>query len=148
MTSILSNFNPITKEDLIRLGFKTKLSHMHIDERYDLSIMSDEEMLQMINENIYYEKRFSNYYEIIVRYWPNTFHTDHFTVDFGEITLSNIMTMTNDPRKPYNLEITCVGRRYNPTADHKIYAEDLKDITDYLSIAKFESEPFSLNENE
>ena len=64
MSSILTGFDPITQEDLIKMGFKAKLCTSDINNRYNIANMSDEEIVEMIKENTYYEKIISNYYRI------------------------------------------------------------------------------------
>ena len=112
--------NPITKEDLIKLGFKTKLNKADIDVRYDLANMSDDSIIKMVKENIYYEKIISDYYRIVVIYYPSTYYDVHYTGDFGSLLRNDNFKYE---KKPYNLEITSRGTgygiRYNPGADHK-----------------------------
>lgn len=140
MSSILTGFDPITKEDLIKMGFKAKLCTVDIDNRYDIANMSAEGVVEMIKENTYYEKIISNYYRISVVYFPSTYYTEHFDSDFGAILRNDD---TEHKIKPYNLMIRCTntgyGGRYNPMADHKIWADDLKDLADYVAVAEFES---------
>ena len=146
MSSILTGFDPITKEDLIKMGFKVKLHTSDINIRYDIANMSDEEVVEMFKENTYYEKIISNYYRIVVVYFPSTYYTEHFESDFGAF-------LRNDnnkyERKPYNIMIKCTGGvgRYNPIAcnwinpmaDHKFWADNLRDLVDYVAVAEFES---------
>lgn len=141
MSSILTGFDPITKEDLIEMGFKAKLCTTDINNRYDIANMSNEEVVEMIKENTYYEKIISNYYRISVVYFPSTYYIEHLESDFGEFLRND---NTNYKRKPYNLRIECTsingyGGRYNPMADHKFWADDLKDLADYVAVAEFES---------
>ena len=140
MSSILTGFDPITQEDLIKMGFKAKLCTCDIDNRYDIANMSDEEVVEMIKENTYYEKIISNYYRISVVYFPSTYYTEHFETDFGEFLRND---NTNYKRKAYNTMIPCTnteyGGRYNPLADHKFWAADLRDLADYVAVAEFES---------
>ena len=140
MSSILTGFNPITKEDLIEMGFKAKLCTSDINNRYNIAGMSDEELLEMIKENTYYEKIISNYYSISVVYFPSTYYTEHFESDFGEFLRND---NTNYKRKPYNLRIECTntgyGGRYNLMADHKFWADDLRDLADFVAVAEYES---------
>lgn len=140
MSSILTGFDPITKEDLIKMGFKVKLCTSDINNRYNIANMSDEEIVEMIKENTYYEKIISNYYRISVVYFPSTYYTEHFESDFGEYLRND---NTKYKIKPYNLRIECTntgyGGRYNPMADHKFWAADLRDLADYVAVAEFES---------
>ena len=140
MSSILTGFDPITKEDLIKMGFKAKLRTCDINNRYDIANMSNEEVVEMIKENTYYEKIISNYYRISVIYFPSTYYAELFESDFGEFLRND---NTNYKRKPYNLRIECTNTeysgRYNPIADHKFWADDLKDLADYVAVAEFES---------
>ena len=140
MSSILTGFDPITQEDLIKMGFKAKLCTCDIDNRYDIANMSDEEVVEMIKENTYYEKIISNYYRISVEYFPSTYYAEHFETDFGEFLRND---NTNYKRKVYNLRIECTNTeysgRYNPLADHKFWAADLRDLADYVAVAEFES---------
>jgi hypothetical protein len=140
MSSILTGFDPITKEDLIEMGFKAKLRTCDINNRYDIANMSDEEAVEMIKENTYYEKIISNYYRISVIYFPSTYYTELFESDFGEFLRND---NTKYKRKPYNLRIECTntgyGGRYNPMADHKFWADDLRDLADFTAVAEFES---------
>ena len=140
MSSILTGFDPITKEDLIEMGFKTKLNTSDIDNRYNIACMSDEEVVEMIKENAYYEKIIPNYYRISVVYFPSTYYAEHFETDFGEFLRND---NTNYKRKPYNLRIECTnteyGGRYNLMADHKFWAADLRDLADFVAVAEFES---------
>lgn len=141
--SLLIGFDIITKEDLIKMGFKAKLCTVDINNRYDISNMSNEEVLEMIKENTYYEKIISNYYCISVIYFPSTYYTEHFETDFGAILRNDNTTYK---RKPYNLRIECTNTpysgRYNPSADHKLWASDLRDLADFVAIAEFESYEF------
>lgn len=143
MSSILTGFDPITKEDLIKMGFKVKLCTSDINNRYDIANMSDEEILEMIKENTYYEKIISNYYSISVVYFPSTYYAEHFETDFGAFLRND---NTKYERKPYNLRIECTntgyGGRYNSTADHKFWADDLRDLADFVAVAEFESHEF------
>ena len=140
MSSILTGFDPITQEDLIKMGFKAKLCISDLNIRYNIANMSDEEIVEMIKENTYYEKIISNYYRISVVYFPSTYYTEHFETDFGEILRND---NTNYKRKPYNLRVECTNTeysgRYNPLADHKFWAADLRDLADYVAVAEFES---------
>ena len=143
MSSILTGFDPITKEDLIRMGFKAKLCTTDINNRYNAANMSDNELLEMIKENMYYEKIISNYYHISVVYFPSTYYIEHFEIEFGVILRND---NTKYERKPYNLRIECTnteyGGRYNPMAYHTFWVDDLRDLADYVAVAEFESHEF------
>ena len=52
MSSILTGFDPITKEDLIKMGFKAKLCTSDINNRYNIA-----ELLQACRDYIYKTNR-------------------------------------------------------------------------------------------
>lgn len=155
MGSILESFDePITKEFLLEHGFALKLNTDQMDLRYNLAEMSNEEYADMIKENLYYERnvlslKTSSY--VRITYWPDTYLGEHYNLSCGfnpYVYISDLHknSCKNDTIKDladhmYNLELEYRGgsgftwKQMLPT---RIYAEDTKDIIDYITAAEVE----------
>ena len=154
MGSILESFDePITKEFLLEHGFALKLNTDQMDLRYNLAEMSNEEYADMIKENLYYERnvlslKTSSY--VRITYWPDTYLGEHYNLSCGfnpYVYISDLHknSCKNDTIKDladhmYNLELEYRGSGFTwkqmlPT---RIYAEDAKDIIDYITAAEVE----------
>ena len=154
MGSILESFDePITKEFLLEHGFALKLNTDQMDLRYNLAEMSNEEYADMIKENLYYERnvlslKTSSY--VRITYWPDTYLGEHYNLScrfnpYVHISDLHKNSCKNDTIKDladhmYNLELEYRGSNFTwkqmlPT---RIYAEDTKDIIDYIAAAEHE----------
>ena len=136
----------ITPEALRKMGFFQRLYSRDLDMRYHLEDMSDIDKADMINENIYYEYRICNYYNIVVRYYPDSFSLKFYDCALGkysrteDLHCNNPRTLSNEDRfggdRQYNLSINCEGQPYTPIAGQKLMCENLRDLESWVSLAK------------
>lgn len=139
----------ITPEALHKMGFFQRLYSRDLDMRYNLECMSDIDKADMINENIYYEYRIRNYYQIVVRYYPDSFSFKLYDCALGKYSRMEDLHR-NHPRtlyhdydedrfggdRQYNLSINCEGSPFTPTAGQKLMCENLRDLESWVSLAK------------
>ncbi len=136
----------ITPEALHKMGFSQRIYSTDLDMRYNLECMSNAEKADMINENIYYEYRILNYYQIVVRYYPDSFSFKLYDCSLGKYSRMEDLHR-NQPRKSdydedrvgdrqYNLSITCEGRPYTSIAGQKLMCENLRDLESWVNLAK------------
>lgn len=136
----------ITPEALHKMGFSQRLYSRDLDMRYNLECMSNIEKADMINENIYYEYRTRYHYQIVVRYYPDSFAFKLYDCALGKYSRMEDLHR-NHPRKSdydedrvgdrqYNLSITCEGQPYTPTAGQKLMCENLRDLESWVNLAK------------
>ena len=139
----------ITPEALHKMGFYQKLYSRDLDMRYNLECMDDIAKADMINENIYYECRIFDYYQMVVRYYPDSFAFKLYDCDLGKYSRMEDLHR-NEPRKrdydedrvgdrQYNLSITCEGQPYTSIAGQKLMCENLRDLESWVNLAKLMS---------
>ena len=136
----------ITPEALHKMGFIQRLYSRDLDMRYNLECMSNAEKADMINENIYYEYRIREYYQIVVRYYPDSFSFKMYDCGLGKYSRMEDLHR-NEPRKrdydedrvgyrQYNLSITCEGQPYTSIAGQKLMCDNLRDLECWVNLAK------------
>lgn len=136
----------ITPEALHKMGFSQRIYSSDLDLRYNLECMSNAEKADMINENIYYEYRIRDYYQIVVRYYPDSFSFKLYDCSLGKYSRMEDLHR-NEPRKrdydedrvgdrQYNLSITCEGQPYTSIAGQKLMCENLRDLECWINLAK------------
>lgn len=136
----------ITPEALHKMGFSQRLYSRDLDVRYNLECMSNAEKADMINENIYYEYRIHDYYQIIVRYYPDSFAFKMYDCGLGKYSRMEDLHR-NKPRlrdydedrigdSQYNLSIASEGQPYTPIAGQKLMCENLRDLECWVNLAK------------
>lgn len=139
----------ITPEALHKMGFYQKLYSRDLDMRYHLECMSNAEKADMINENIYYEYRIRDYYQMVVRYYPDSFSFKLYDCALGKYNRMEDLHR-NESRKSdydedrvgdrqYNLSITCEGQPYTSIAGQKLMCENLRDLEGWVNLAKLMS---------
>lgn len=139
----------ITPEALHKMGFYQRLYSRDLDIRYHLECMSNIEKADMINENIYYEYRIRDYYQMVVRYYPDSFAFKLYDCSLGKYSRMEDLHR-NQPRKSdydvdrvgdrqYNLSITCEGQPYTSIAGQKLMCENLRDLESWVNLAKLMS---------
>lgn len=139
----------ITPEALHKMGFSQRLYSRDLDMRYHLECMSDIEKADMINENIYYEYRIRDYYQMVVRYYPDSFAFKLYDCGLGKYSRMEDLHR-NEPRqrdydedrvgdRQYNLSITCEGQPYTAIAGQKLMCENLRDLESWVNLAKLMS---------
>lgn len=139
----------ITPEALHKMGFYQRLYSRDLDMRYNLECMSNIEKADMINENIYYEWRIRDYYQMVVRYYPDSFAFKLYDCGLGKYSrmedLHRNQTRKNDydddrvGDRQYNLSITCEGQPYTSIAGQKLMCENLRDLESWVNLAKLMS---------
>lgn len=139
----------ITPEALHKMGFYQKLYSRDLDMRYHLECMSNAEKADMINENIYYEYRIRDYYQMVVRYYPDSFSFKLYDCALGKYNRMEDLHL-NESRKSdydedrvgdrqYNLSITCEGQPYTSIAGQKVMCENFRDLEGWVNLAKLMS---------
>lgn len=139
----------ITPEALHKMGFYQRLYSRDLDMRYNLECMDNVAKANMINENIYYEWRIRDYYQIVVRYYPDSFAFKLYDCALGKYSRMEDLHR-NQPRKSdydedrvgdrqYNLSITCEGQPYTSIAGQKLMCENLRDLESWVNLAKLMS---------
>lgn len=148
----------ITPEALHKMGFSQRLYSRDLDVRYSLECMSNAEKADMINENIYYEYRIRDYYQIIVRYYPDSFAFKMYDCGLGKYSRMEDLHR-NNPRlrdydedrigdRQYNLSIASEGQPYTPIAGQKLMCENLRDLECWVNLAKLISKKETTDEYE
>ena len=141
----------ITPEALHKMGFSQKLYSRDLDMRYNLECMSNIEKADMINENIYYEYRTREYYQIVVRYYPDSFAFKLYDCALGKYSRMEDLHRNHPIGYPksdyddsdrfggdrqYNLSITCEGQPYTSITGQKLMCENLRDLESWVNLAK------------
>lgn len=148
----------ITPEALGKMGFTQRLYLRDLDMRYNLERMSNADKADMINENIYYEYRIRDYYQIVVRYYPDSFSFKLYDCGLGKYGRMEDLHR-NQPRKSdydedrvgdrqYNLSITCEGQPYTSIAGQKLMCDNLRDLECWVNLAKLISKKEIVDEYE
>ena len=141
---------PIIPEDLFKLGF---IPHIYcqglVAGRYNLYAMSNAEKADMINENLIYKYSIQGYYNIVITYYPSEFSYRLYKSPGSNfsavIDLRSKTQILNDKIRgvhPYNLSILCETpcAQYANTVDQYIYVDNLRDLEEYVKLAKIYSE--------
>lgn len=139
----------ITPEALHKMGFYQRLYSRDLDMRYHLECMSNAEKADMINENIYYEYRIRDYYQMVVRYYPDSFAFKLYDCGLGKYSRMEDLHRNqpcksdyNEDRvgdRQYNLSIICEGQPYTSIAGQKLMCENLRDLESWVNLAKLMS---------
>jgi hypothetical protein len=145
---------PITKEFLFKEGFSTRLNSDQIDMRYDLANMSRDEYADMIESNIFYEKNVIEHdikhsFCIRIKYWPDSYHTDHYVINSTVLhTIANVykntdtsMNELNDIHDSiYNLEVEFLGRSFLYMAPMRSRVLTTREFLDFIALADVKAE--------
>lgn len=146
---------PITREFLLKEDFSTRLNSDQLDLRYDLANMSRDELADMVESNIFYEKnviehdtRNSSY--IRITYWPDSYHAEHYDVN-GKVlhAIANVYKNTDSSTNKlkdclecmYNLQIEFFG---NSVFSHAMPMRSLvsttRELLDFIALAEVQAE--------
>ena len=143
----------ITKEFLIKEGFATRLNSDQLDLRYDIANMSRDEYADMIESNIFYEKKVidtkhSSY--IRIKYWPDSYHTEHYDIngtsllntiaDVYKNTYSSMDKLKDCLDSKYNLEIEFMGRSFLKMMPMRSLVLTTRDLLDFIALAEVQAE--------
>lgn len=144
---------PITKEFLLKEEFSTRLNSDQLDMRYDIANMSREEYADMIEGNIFYAKyvydvKHTSY--IKIKYWPDSYHTDHYDVngkvlhtisDAYKNTDSSMNTLKDTLDSTYNIEAEFFGHTvFSHMMPMRSLALTTRELLDFIALAEVRAE--------
>ena len=147
---------PITREFLLKEDFSTRLNSDQLDLRYDLANMSRDELADMVESNIFYEKnviehdtRTRNSSYIRIKYWPESYHAEHYDIngtvlhsiaDVYKNTDSSMHKLKDGLDSMYNLEVEFLGRSFLYVTPMRSLVSTTRELLDFIALAEIQAE--------